>query len=41
VDTAIEDLAGNRIGQPFDIDVFDRVTQHIETRTISLPFSIW
>jgi hypothetical protein len=41
VDTAIEDLAGNRIGQPFDIDVFDHVTQHIETRTISLPFSIW
>ncbi len=40
VDTAIEDLAGNRIGQPFDIDVFEHVTQHIETRTISLPFDV-
>lgn len=40
VDTAIEDLAGNSIGRPFDIDVFARVTQHITARTISLPFRI-
>lgn len=40
LDTAIEDLAGNRIGQPFDIDVFEHVTQHIETKTVSLPFDI-
>ena len=40
VDTAIEDLAGNRIGQPFDIDVFEHVTQHIVTKTISMPFSV-
>jgi hypothetical protein len=40
VDTAIEDLAGNHIGQPFDIDVFDRVTEHISTSTVSLPFKI-
>jgi hypothetical protein len=40
VDTALEDLAGNHIGQLFDIDVFDHVTQHIATRTISLPFSV-
>ena len=38
VDTAIEDLAGNHIGQPFDIDVFEHVTEHIATKTISLPF---
>jgi hypothetical protein len=40
VDTAIEDLAGNRIGQPFDIDVFERVTERITTQTISLPVNI-
>jgi hypothetical protein len=40
VDTGIEDLAGNHIGEAFDIDVFDRVTEHIATNTISLPFSI-
>jgi len=40
VDTSIEDLAGNKIGQPFDIDVFDRVTERIATATTSVPFEI-
>jgi hypothetical protein len=40
VDTGIEDLAGNHIGQPFDIDTFDRVTERIVTETISLPLRI-
>jgi len=40
VDTAIEDLAGNHIGQPFDVDVFENVTEHITTRTIDLPFNV-
>jgi hypothetical protein len=40
VDTAIEDLAGNHIGQAFDIDVFQHVTEHIDTKTISLPFAV-
>jgi hypothetical protein len=40
VDTALEDLAGNHIGQAFDIDVFAPVTEHISTKTISLPFAI-
>lgn len=40
VDTGIEDLAGNHIGQPFDIEVFDRVTEHLEKATISLPFTV-
>jgi hypothetical protein len=38
VDTGIEDLAGNHIGQAFDIDTFERVTEHIASKTISLPF---
>jgi hypothetical protein len=40
VDTGLEDLAGNHIGQPFDMDVFQRVTEHITTGTISLSFSV-
>jgi hypothetical protein len=40
VDTGLEDLAGNRIGQAFDIDVFDRVTEHITTTTVAVPFTV-
>jgi len=40
VDTGLEDLAGNKIGQPFDIDVFDRVTEHITTTTVDVPFTV-
>jgi hypothetical protein len=40
VDTGLEDLAGNHIGQAFDIDVFDHVTEHIATKTISVAFVV-
>jgi hypothetical protein len=40
VNTAIEDVAGNRVGLPFDVDVFDKVTEHIETKTMSLGFVV-
>jgi hypothetical protein len=40
VDNALEDLAGNKIGQPFDIDVFDKVTERIGTTTTVLPLDI-
>jgi hypothetical protein len=40
IDTGLEDLAGNHIGQLFDIDVFERVTEHITTSAVSLPFTI-
>jgi hypothetical protein len=40
VNTGIEDLAGNHVGQAFDIDTFERVTEHIVTDTVSLPFRI-
>jgi hypothetical protein len=40
VDSALEDLAGNHVGQAFDIDVFQHVTEHITTKTISLPFVV-
>jgi hypothetical protein len=40
VNVGIEDLAGNHIGQPFDIDTFERVTEHISTETVSLSFRV-
>jgi hypothetical protein len=40
IDTSLEDLAGNKIGQPFDIDVFDHVSERITSSTTSLPFEI-
>jgi hypothetical protein len=40
VNTAIEDLAGNRPGLPFDVDVFEKVTERIATTTVALPFTI-
>jgi hypothetical protein len=40
VNTGIEDLAGNHIGQPFDIDTFNKVTEKITTETVSVPFRI-
>ena len=40
VDNDIEDLAGNKVGQPFDIDVFDKITPSITTSYTTLPFQI-
>ncbi len=40
VDADLEDVSGNRIGQPFDIDVFDKVSEHLTTRTVSVPFTV-
>jgi hypothetical protein len=40
IDTALEDLAGNSIAQAFDIDVFERVTEHMTPSRTSLPFRV-
>jgi hypothetical protein len=40
VRTAIEDLAGNNIGKPFEVDLFDTVERSIRTATIKLPFEV-
>jgi hypothetical protein len=40
VDNALEDIAGNRIGQLFDIDIFDKVTKSIDRRTTEIPFQV-
>jgi hypothetical protein len=40
VETSLEDVAGNRVGRPFDVDTFREVTKQIETPTVSVPFRI-
>ena len=40
IDTALEDLAGNRIGRAFDVDIFERVSEKISGKTVSLPFRV-
>ncbi len=40
VDMSLEDLAGNRIGRPFDVDLFERVSERITAETTTLPFNV-
>lgn len=40
VETSLEDVAGNRVGRPFDVDTFREVTKQIETPTVSVPFRV-
>lgn len=40
IPTTIEDLAGNNIGKPFDVDVFTGVEQRISTAMVKVPFTV-
>ena len=40
IDMTLEDLAGNRVGRPFDVDIFERVTERITKDTTTLPFQV-
>ncbi|MEN9573914.1 MAG: hypothetical protein RL514_1769 [Verrucomicrobiota bacterium] len=40
VETTLEDLAGNNIGKPFEVDVFEGVAKRLEQRTVTLPFEL-
>jgi len=40
VETTLEDLAGNSIAKPFEVDVFRPIQRRITTKTVSLPFEI-
>jgi hypothetical protein len=38
--TTLEDLAGNNIGKPFEVDLFEGVQRSLATPTVKLPFEI-
>ena len=40
VETTIEDLAGNNIGKPFEVDLFNDVPGSLTNATLKLPFEI-
>ncbi len=39
-DEWLEDLAGNRIGRPFEVDIFNQVTERIEAKTVAVSFRV-
>lgn len=39
-DNTLEDISGNHLDRPFDVDLFENVTKHIATTTTSVPFTI-
>jgi hypothetical protein len=40
IGTELEDLAGNAIGRPFEVDLAGPITSRVEAATVSLPFRI-
>lgn len=40
VQTAIEDLAGNNIGKPFEVDLLEGIQRRLSSETVSLAFEI-
>lgn len=39
-DNTLEDIAGNHLDRPFDVDRFETVTRRIESAATSIPFTI-
>ncbi len=40
IQTTLEDLAGNNIGKPFEVDLFAGVERHLKTSAVKLPLEI-
>ncbi|MBY0526504.1 MAG: hypothetical protein K2R98_24125 [Gemmataceae bacterium] len=40
IDTALEDLAGNKIDRPFEVDIFEKIDRKVEQKTVKLPFEV-
>ncbi len=40
VATTIEDLAGNNVGKPFEVDLFDEIPGHLASPSVKLPFEV-
>jgi len=39
-DNTLEDISGNHLDRPFDVDIFETVTRHIASKTTSIAFVI-
>lgn len=40
IQTTVEDLAGNNIGKPFEVDLFTGVERHLKTSSVKLSFEV-
>jgi hypothetical protein len=40
IDTRLEDMCGNRVGRPFEVDLFGPITREIRIETVTIPFKI-
>ncbi len=40
IDTRLEDVCGNRVGRPFEIDMLKPITKRIEAKTVEIPFEV-
>jgi hypothetical protein len=40
IDTRLEDLCGNRIGRPFEVDLFRPIQRKIQSETVEVPFAV-
>jgi hypothetical protein len=40
IQTTIEDLAGNSIGKPFEVDLFEGIERRTQAPTMKLPFNV-
>jgi hypothetical protein len=40
IDKALEDLAGNNVGRPFEVDVFHPLQRELKSETVKIPFEI-
>jgi hypothetical protein len=40
IQTTLEDLAGNNIGKPFDVDLFEGIQRRLTTSTVGLSFEV-
>ncbi len=38
--STLEDLAGNGIDRPFEVDVFQKVTKHVDVKRVEVRFSV-
>ncbi len=38
--TTLEDLAGNSIGQPFEVDVFHPIRRQVDVKTVQRSFQV-
>lgn len=40
IDTSLEDLAGNRVGKAFEVDLFDKVDREVKVETVKRAFVV-